>query len=86
MGQTSDAGRLDAAVTAAEERILAGDRFVRCDLGSLPGADLDVVDRLARLRLDARRNRCRLEIRTTDAELRGLLELAGLDDVILVER
>lgn len=82
MGETS-AG---TAVTAAEERIRAGARFVRCDLGSVLDAGLDLVDRLARLRLDARRHRCRLEIRTADAELVRLLELAGLDGVVLYER
>jgi len=82
MGETS-AG---TAVAAAEERIRTGARFVRCDLGSVADADLDLVDRLARLRLDARRNRCRLEIRTADAELVRLLELAGLDGVVLYER
>lgn len=78
MGETS--------VDAAHQRILAGDRFVRCDLGSSVAGGLGLVDRLARLRLDARRHRCRLEIRTTDPKLRELLELAGLDGVVLLER
>ena len=76
----------DAAVDAAEARIRGGDRFVRCDLGSVVTGNLDLVDRLARLRLAARRRHCRLEIRTASAELVGLLELAGLDDVVLLER
>ena len=82
MGETS----IDAALAAAEERIHAGDRFVRCDLGSVVDADLETVDRLARLRLDARRNRCRLEIRTADADLIDLLRVAGLDGAVLYER
>jgi len=86
MGETSGATPAAAAVTAAEQRIRAGDRFVRCDLGSVVDTDLDLVDRLARLRLDARRRRCRLEIRTANADLRQLLELAGLDGVVLLER
>jgi hypothetical protein len=86
MGDTLGARAADAAVAAAEHRILAGDRFVRCDLGSCVTADLALVDRLARLRLDARRHRCRLEIRTTDPGLRELFELAGLDGVVLAER
>ncbi|MDQ1748792.1 MAG: hypothetical protein QOD07_3055 [Frankiaceae bacterium] len=80
MGETS------AALGAATARIRAGDRFVRCDLGPAAGTGLDLVDRLARLRLDARRHRCRLEIRTADADLAGLLELAGLDGVVLRQR
>lgn len=76
----------DAAVDAAEQRIRDGARFVRCDLGSVVIADLDLVDRLARLRLDARRRRCRLEISTADEDVVRLLELAGLDDVVLLER
>jgi hypothetical protein len=86
MGETSGAGTTAAAVGAAEQRVVAGERFVRCDLGSVVDADLDLVDRLARLRLDARRHHCRLEIRTTDADLVRLLELAGLDGVVLIER
>jgi ABC-type transporter Mla MlaB component len=86
MSERSGARAADAAVDTAEHRVRAGDRFVRCDLGSVVSADLDLVDRLARLRLDARRRRCRLEIRTANAELVELLELAGLDGVVLLER
>jgi hypothetical protein len=76
----------EALVVEAESRITGGERFVRCDLGALPCAQLEAVDRLARLRLAARRRRVRLEIATTDAELRRLLALAGLDDVLLAQR
>ena len=86
MGETSGATPTAHAVDAAEQRIRAGDRFVRCDLGSGVDPDLELVDRLARLRLDARRRRCRLEIATADVELRRLLEFAGLDGVVLLER
>jgi ABC-type transporter Mla MlaB component len=86
MGDAPGVRAAEAAVAAAEHRMSEGDRFVRCDLGSAVTADLALVDRLARLRLDARRRRCRLEIRTTDTELRDLLELSGLDGVVLLER
>ena len=86
MGETSGANTAESAVDTAAERIRAGDRFVRCDLGSVVDGGLDLVDRLARLRLDARRHRCRLEIRTASADLARLLELAGLDGVVLRER
>lgn len=86
MDESAGAHALDAAIQDARRRILAGDRFVRCELGCVAGTNIDVVDRLARLRLDARRHRCRLEIRTSNPELRKLLELAGLDDVILSQR
>ncbi|MDQ1684873.1 MAG: hypothetical protein QOC82_1610 [Frankiaceae bacterium] len=83
MGETP---AVTAVLADAEHRIRTGERFVRCDLGSVANAGLDLVDRLARLRLDARRRHCRLEIRTADAELVELLELAGLDGVVLIER
>ena len=86
MGESPGASTAGIAVEAAERRVGAGERFVRCDLGSLVGADLHLVDRLARLRLDARWRRCRLEIRTADPDLVTLLELAGLDGVVLLER
>lgn len=86
MSGTSADAAADAAVDAAAARMRGGDRFVRCDLGSVVGGGLDLVDRLARLRLEARRRGCRLEIRTADEHLVGLLELAGLDDVVLLER
>lgn len=86
MGETSGARTADPALIEAGTRIRAGDRFVRCDLGSAVDADLELVDRLARLRLDARRQRCRLQITTTNDAVLELLELAGLDDVVLRER
>lgn len=86
MGETSGERLLDAVLADAERRVRAGARFVRCDLGWVADADLDILDRLARLRLDARRARCRLEISTTDPDLVGLLELAGLDGVVLRDR
>ena len=48
-------------------------------------ADLGLVDELARLQLAARRRGWRLRLRDVSDELRELLELAGLADVLAVE-
>ncbi|MEY2568833.1 MAG: hypothetical protein QOE35_3362 [Actinomycetota bacterium] len=53
----------------------------------LPGggcADLAVVDHLARLQLAARRLGCSIHVRDAGARLVGLLELAGLSEVVPV--
>jgi hypothetical protein len=47
--------------------------------------DLALVDSLARLQLAARRRGGRLRLRNVTDELRGLLELVGLADVLAVE-
>ena len=47
--------------------------------------DLALVDALARLQLDARRRGGRLRLRNVTDELRSLLELVGLADVLAVE-
>jgi hypothetical protein len=47
--------------------------------------DLALVDSLARLQLDARRRGGRLRLRNVTDELRGLLELVGLADVLAIE-
>jgi hypothetical protein len=47
--------------------------------------DLALVDALARMQLDARRRGGRLRLRNATDELRGLLELVGLADVLAVE-
>ena len=46
-------------------------------------ADLAAVGWLARLALVARRNGGRIELHGVSCELRELIELAGLDDVLL---
>jgi hypothetical protein len=45
--------------------------------------DLEVADELARLQLAARRMGCEIRLRQPRAELRELLELTGLRDVIV---
>ncbi|HZT90525.1 MAG TPA: hypothetical protein VFA05_00650 [Gaiellaceae bacterium] len=46
---------------------------------------LDVVDALARLELAARRRGVRIVVVGASADLRALIELAGLSDVLPVE-
>jgi anti-anti-sigma regulatory factor len=55
-----------------------------CDVRALP-ADLTTIDVLARLQLAARRCGCELRFCHASAELRRLVELAGLDEVLAVE-
>ena len=45
--------------------------------------DMAVVDRLARLQLEARRLGCSIRLRNVCSELAELIELSGLDDVIV---
>jgi hypothetical protein len=46
--------------------------------------DLAVIDELARLQLAARRLGCSIHVRDAGARLVGLLDLAGLGDVVAV--
>jgi ABC-type transporter Mla MlaB component len=55
---------------------------VTLDLGRVDRLDLATVAALARLQLTARRLGGRVRVRAADAALRGLLTLAGLDDVV----
>ncbi len=48
------------------------------------GVDLSVVDELARLQLEARRQGCSIWLRHACPDLAGLLELVGLADVLQV--
>ena len=50
-----------------------------------PRIDLALVDSLARLQLDARRRGGACALRNVTDELRGLLELVGLADVLALE-
>ena len=47
--------------------------------------DLALVESLARLQLRARRRGERVALRNVSDELRGLLELVGLDEILAVE-
>lgn len=59
----------------------AGTGTVLCDVGDL-AADAVVVDALARLQLAAGRRGCRVVLRHARPELRELVALMGLADVL----
>ena len=86
------AGRLSggAAVVLCERiaRLFDDGRAssVVCDLSALDRADLAAVDGLARLQLAARRRGRRMRLRGTSRELRQLIALLGLGDVLPSER
>ncbi|MFJ9827489.1 STAS domain-containing protein [Streptomyces sp. NPDC101160] len=71
-----DVGRLCALLDAAEPAVVV------CDVGGLDRAGLAAVDAVARLRLAARRRGHRLEFRGAGPELRGVLDLVGLGDLL----
>ncbi|MFI8961240.1 STAS domain-containing protein [Streptomyces sp. NPDC053493] len=71
-----DVGRLCALLEAAEPGLVV------CEVGGLARADLAAVDALARLRLAARRRGHRLVFRGAGPELRGILDLVGLGDLL----
>ena len=47
--------------------------------------DMEIVDQLARLQLEAQRLGCSIRLRHVCRELVELLELAGLDDVVVAD-
>lgn len=48
----------------------------------MAAADLDAVDELCRLAVAARRLGCRIHLTHADSDLRALIGLAGVDDVL----
>jgi anti-anti-sigma regulatory factor len=60
----------------------ADGRAVVCDLGALDDPDADTVDALARLQLTARRLGRQIRLRHASRELKELLVLMGLCDVL----
>lgn len=62
------------------------DVVVACDVSALTGVDAVTVDGLARLQLTARRLGCQIQLRHASCELRQLLALAGLAEVVPLER
>lgn len=54
---------------------------VYCDVRGMP-ADAQAVDKLASLQLAVRRCGCEMKLRGASEELRGLIELMGLEDVL----
>jgi anti-anti-sigma regulatory factor len=78
-------GRADgAALCERVRRLMAGGDadLVVCDLSSLTDPDLDTIDALARLQLTTRRLGGKICLRHASLELRELLALAGLRDVV----
>jgi ABC-type transporter Mla MlaB component len=55
---------------------------VTCDVAELDRPDAATVEALARLQLAARRSGCRVRLRHACGELRDLLELMGLSEVV----
>ncbi|MGW8491324.1 STAS domain-containing protein [Streptomyces sp. NPDC055886] len=90
-------GRVSRAVVpdlcAELERALAGPRgaalapgaAVDCDVGAVIRPDLTAVEAVARLGLVARRAGHTLRLRRVPPELRALLDLVGLADVVALE-
>ncbi|MEU8621725.1 STAS domain-containing protein [Streptomyces sp. NPDC048623] len=71
-----DVRRLCALLEAAEPALVV------CEIGGLGRAGLGAVDALARVRLAARRRGHRLEFRGAGPELRDVLGLVGLGDLL----
>jgi ABC-type transporter Mla MlaB component len=59
----------------------SGAQLVVCDVGGV-GADAVAVDALARLQLAAQRNGCQVRMLGASEELRELVALMGLGDVL----
>ncbi len=55
---------------------------VICDVGTVTAPDGTTIDALSRLQLAARRRGCRVVLRHTCEELRNLVALAGLSEVL----
>ena len=55
---------------------------VICDLGGVIASDAVAVEALARLQLASLRRGCSIELRNAPAQLRDLLQLVGLDQVV----
>jgi anti-anti-sigma regulatory factor len=76
---------LDVAAACRRVRLLlrrAPGSTVSCDLRSLDGASISTVGALARLQLAARRAGGRIELTSTTPDLRAMLHLAGLDEIV----
>lgn len=77
----------DADLARLSERLrvllqISGARVVVCDVGALSHPDVATVEVLARLQLTAQRLGGRVRLRHASTELRELLALAGLCEVV----
>jgi ABC-type transporter Mla MlaB component len=60
----------------------SGAALATCDVGGVPDATTATVDALARLQLVARRSGSHIRLRHASPQLRALLDLVGLADVL----
>ncbi|MGH2691523.1 MAG: STAS domain-containing protein [Actinomycetota bacterium] len=60
----------------------SGDDNLNCDVGAVSEPDAGTVEALARMQLTARRLGGRVKLKNACGELRELLTLAGLTDVV----
>ncbi|MFE9457170.1 STAS domain-containing protein [Streptomyces californicus] len=74
--------RLERALTAPRGAAPAPGAVADCDVGGVVRPDLALVDAVARLALVARRSGHTLRLRRVPPELRALLDLVGLADVV----
>ena len=56
--------------------------FLSCDLAGIADPDIGTVDALARMTLAAHRRGCAISLRNAPMELRELLALIGLEEVM----
>jgi hypothetical protein len=78
-------GRADITGLCERLRLLLGESRADpfpCDVGALVAPDLVTIEALARLQLTARRLGRRIRLHDVCGELRGLLALMGLADVL----
>ncbi|MFF9351297.1 STAS domain-containing protein [Streptomyces sp. NPDC014734] len=74
---------LESLLHGPEGVVRGPDSGVDCDVGGVEHPDLTLVEAIARLGLVARRaGGKRLRLRNTPPELRGLIDLVGLADVV----
>jgi len=79
--QEADAADAVAAIYPCLQ-VRFDDSFIECDVGALLRPDLGTINTLARLALSARRLDRRVCLRGTSPDLRELLTLTGLGDVL----
>ena len=79
--QEADAADAVAAIYPCMQ-VRFDDSFIECDVGALLRPDLGTINTLARLALSARRLDRRVCLRGTSPDLRELLTLTGLGDVL----
>lgn len=78
-------GELERALAEPRGAAPAPGAAVECDVGGVIRPDLTLVEAVARLALVARRSGRTLRLRRVPPELRSLLDLVGLADVVTLE-